>query len=114
MIDKAIVFKLRTMNADDFKKIPDVSEGLEYRFVEAVNTSVSLSEILEKVKTKRYTHSRLRRIALNAFLGITRDDACDNIPYIRVLGFNGRGAQILKDAKNKATLPIVTKSADIP
>lgn len=113
MIDKAIVFKLRTMNADDFKKIPDVSEGLEYRFVEAVNTSVTLSEILEKVKTKRYTHSRLRRIALNAFLGITRDDVCDNIPYIRVLGFNGRGAQILKDAKNKATLPIVTKSADI-
>ncbi len=113
MIEKAILFKLRTMTADDFRKIPDVSEGLEFRFIEAVKTSVTLSEILEKVKTKRYTHSRLRRIALNAFLGITQNDVCEKVPYIRVLGFNNRGAQLLKDAKNKAMLPIVTKSADI-
>lgn len=113
VIEKAILFKLRTMGPDDFKNAPDVSEGLEFRFVEAVKTSVTLSEILEKVKTKRYTHSRLRRIALNAFLGITRDDIFEKVPYIRVLGFNNRGAQILKEAKDKSTLPIVTKSADI-
>lgn len=113
VIDKAILFKLRTLGADDFKQIPDVSEGLEFRFVEAVRTSVTLSEVLEKVKTKRYTHSRLRRIALNAFLGITRDDIYEKVPYIRVLGFNSRGAQILKDAKNKAKLPIVTKVSDM-
>ena len=113
VIENAILFKLRTLSADDFKKIPDVSEGLEFRFVEAVRTSITLSEILEKVKTKRYTHSRLRRIALNAFLGITRDDFYEKVPYIRVLGFNSRGAQILKDAKNKAKLPIVTKVSEI-
>lgn len=113
VVEKAILFKLRTMSADDFNKIPDVSEGLEFRFVEAVKTSVTLSEILEKVKTKRYTLSRLRRIVVNAFLGITRDDICEKVPYIRVLGFNSRGAQLLKDAKNKATLPVVTKAADI-
>ena len=113
VIENAILFKLRTMSVDDFKNIPDVSEGLEYRFVEAVRTSVTLTEVLEKVKTKRYTHSRLRRIALNAFLGVTSGAICQKVPYIRVLGFNSRGAQLLKDAKNIATLPVVTKSSVI-
>lgn len=113
VIEKAILFKLRTMTAQDFEKIPDVSEGLEYRISDAVRSSTTLSEILEKIKTKRYTHSRLRRIILNAFLGVTRDDIYESVPFIRVLGFNDRGAQLLRDAKNKAKLPIVTKSSDV-
>ncbi len=112
-LENAILYKLRTMSADDFSLIPDVSEGLEHRFVEAVRTSVSVREILEKVKTKRYTHSRLRRIVLCALLGVTKSDASAPVPYIRVLGFNKRGAEVLKQAKATATLPIVTKSSDL-
>lgn len=112
-LENAILYKLRTMSIDDFKNIPDVSEGLEYRFFEAVRNSVTLTEILEKVKTKRYTHSRLRRIVLCALLGITEEYTDIPVPYIRVLGFNEKGAEILKKAKNTATLPIVTKSSDI-
>lgn len=112
-LENAILYKLRTMSIDDFKKIPDVSEGLEYRFFEAVRNSVTLTEILEKVKTKRYTHSRLRRIVLCALLGITEEYTDIPVPYIRVLGFNEKGAEVLKQAKNTATLPIVSKSSDI-
>ena len=112
-LENAILYKLRTMSIDDFKKIADVSEGLEYRFFEAVRNSVTLTEILEKVKTKRYTHSRLRRIVLCALLGITEEYTDIPVAYIRVLGFNEKGAEVLKQAKNTATLPIVTKSSDI-
>jgi predicted nucleotidyltransferase len=112
-LENAILYRLRTMSVDDFKNIPDVSEGLEFRFVEAVRGSVTLGEILEKVKTKRYTHSRLRRIVLCALLGITHEYINIPVPYIRVLGFNEKGAEVLKQAKNTATLPIVTKSSDI-
>lgn len=111
-LETTIVYKLRTMSPEDFKKIPDVNEGLEYRFFEAVRNSVTLSEILEKVKTKRYTHSRLRRIVLCALLGITDEYTNIPVPYIRVLGFNEKGAEVLKQAKNTATLPIVSKSSD--
>ncbi len=111
-LENAVLYKLRTMTADDFKCLPDVSEGLEYRFIEAVRTSVSVAEILEKVKTKRYTHSRLRRIILCALLGITKNDTAISVPYIRVLGFNKNGAAVLKQAKDVAKLPIVTKSSD--
>ena len=112
-LENAVLYKLRTMSAADFKAIPDVSEGLEYRFVEAVKNSVSVSEILEKVKTKRYTHSRLRRIILCALLGITKSCFSAPIPYIRVLGFNKRGAEILKQAKETAILPVISKSSDL-
>ncbi len=112
-LENTIIYKLRTMTPEDFKRIPDVSEGLEYRFTEAVRNSVALSEILEKVKTKRYTHSRLRRIVLCALLGITTEYTDIPVPYIRVLGFNSKGAEVLKQAKSKAALPIVSKSSDI-
>ena len=112
-LENAILYKLRTMSVDDFKRIPDVSEGLEFRFVEAVRGSVTLGEILEKVKTKRYTHSRLRRIVFCALLGITHEYINIPVPYIRVLGFNEKGAEVLRQAKNTATLPLVSKSSDI-
>ncbi len=112
-LETAILYKLRTMKPEDFKNIPDVSEGLEYRFYDAVRNSVSVSEILEKIKTKRYTHSRLRRIVLCSFLDIKKSDAAAPLPYIRVLGFNEKGASLLKIAKEKAVLPLVTKSSDI-
>lgn len=109
----AILYKLRTMTPDDFREVPDVSEGLEYRFCEAVRTSTSLDEILEKIKTKRYTHSRLRRIILCSFLGTKKEDTSAPLPFIRVLGFSEKGAGILKIAKETATLPLVTKPSDI-
>ncbi len=112
-IEGAILYKLRLMTPEDFLLLPDVSEGLEHRIYSAVRSSVSLNEILEKIKTKRYTHSRLRRIILCAFLGITKEDINVPVPYIRVLGFNEKGAMLLKEAKEKASLPIVTKSSDI-
>lgn len=109
----AVLYKLRTMSVEELSSLPDVSEGLEHRIYLAVRSSTTLDEILEKIKTKRYTHSRLRRIILCAFLGITKADALTPVPYVRVLGFNEKGAELLKKAKEKATLPIVTKSSDI-
>ncbi len=112
-LEAAIICKLRSMSVEDFKKIPDVSEGLEYRLFDVVKTSSYLDEILEKVKTKRYTHSRIRRIIICAFLGIKKEDVLAPVPFVRVLGFNENGAKLLKKAKETATLPIVTKSSEI-
>ena len=112
-LENAVIYKLRTMNVEDFRNLPDVSEGLENRLFNAVRSSNSLDEILEKVKTKRYTHSRLRRIILCAFLGIAKSDLLMPVPYIRVLGFSSKGASLLKEAKEKSLLPIVTRASDI-
>ncbi len=107
----AVLAKLRTMCAEDFAKIEDVTEGLENRIVDAVRTSVSLEEIYNKIKTKRYTHSRIRRIILRAYLDISKEYSTD-APYIRILGFNSKGKELLSQMKKIAVLPIISRYAD--
>lgn len=110
--ESAILYKLRNMNAEDLKQIDDVSEGLENRIIDAVKTSSSLDELYDKIKTKRYTHSRIRRIILRAYLGITKD--CPKEPqYLHILGFNSKGKDILAQMKKVANLPIISKYSDI-
>ena len=111
--EMSLMFKLRTLTPEDFKKLPDVSEGLEYRIYDAVRNSNSYSELLEKIKTKRYTLSRIRRILLFAYLDITKEILETPVPYIRVLGFNEKGASLLKLCKEKSKLPIITRVADL-
>lgn len=108
----AILAKLRTMTAADFVQIEDVTEGLENRIIDAVRVSASLDEIYTKIKTKRYTHSRIRRIILRAYLGITKQYTFD-VPYIRILGFNDRGRELLSEMKKEAVLPVISRYADI-
>lgn len=112
-LEIGILSHLRRMTKEDFAVLPDVSEGLENRIFDAVRTYGSVDEILEAVKTKRYSMARLRRIIMSAFLGIKEEDSIGPPPYIRVLGFNDKGREILSVAKKTATLPIVTKASQL-
>ena len=109
----SLLFKLRAMTPENLRELPDVNEGLEYRIYDAVRNSTSYNELLEKIKTKRYTLSRIRRILLFAYLGVTKELLETPVPYIRVLGFNEKGASLLKQCKEKAKLPVITRSADL-
>lgn len=111
--EKAVLAVLRKMSADDFSKIEDVSDGLENRLCQLAKEAVSLEELYDGVKAKCYTHSRIRRIILRSFLGIEKGSYPDEPPYLRVLGFNENGKALLSKMKDKATLPIVTRTADI-
>lgn len=108
-----VLSQLRRMSAEEIAALPDVTEGLENRIFTAVQKAASLEDFYRIVKTKRYTLSRIRRIALYAFLGLDRQLAAIAPPYLRVLGFNARGLEILSRAKTDASLPIVTKYAQI-
>jgi len=77
------------------------------------STEPSIESILKKIKTKRYPQSRIRRILFNAVLGIGKEYKALNPPYIKVLAMNEKGKNILKQARKKATLPIITKPAAI-
>lgn len=110
--ERAILSRLRMLTAEDIAKAPDVSEGLENRIFNAIQSATSLEELYDIVKTKRYTHSRIRRIVTALYLGILPEDR-EAVPYVRVLGFNDRGLEILKKAKETATLPVITKPAAI-
>ena len=110
--ERAVLAKLRCMTANDFLQIEDVTEGLENRIAEMVKISTSLDELYDNIKTKRYTHSRIRRIVLKAYLGINKHFT-ENVPYIRILGFNQKGKEILAGMKKSADLPIINRYSDI-
>lgn len=85
-IEAAVLYRLKTMAVQELAVIADVSEGLENRIAEVTAQYNSLSEILDHLKTKRYTMARLRRILLSAALNITQDKAKKPVPYLRILG----------------------------
>ncbi len=111
-LEFSILCCMRQLSAEDIGLSPDVSEGIEYRIHEAALKARNLDELYTLAKTKRYSHARIRRIVLHAFMGFVADDYKGNPPYIRVLAMNDKGKEILKEAKEKAKLPIVTKASD--
>lgn len=112
-LETAVLADLRRCKPSDFCGVPDVAEGIEYRIIDAVKSSVSLTEVFDKVKTKRYTHARIRRIILSLFLGITAEDVNALPPYIRVLGLNDNGRAMLREMKSRFFFPVIMKYSDV-
>ena len=107
LLDRAMVAHLRTLTPEKLRLAPDISEGLENRIISAANNFSTMDEILAFVKSKRYTHARLRRIILSSYLGVTADLQKQPIPYIRVLGMNENGAKILSLASKRTKTPLI-------
>ena len=101
---------LRTLPEEAFEAMPFGSEGLWSKVMRACRNENSIEEILAACKSKRYAMSRLKRMLLSLYLGLSREDLRREIPYLRVLAFNDRGRQILRTAKETAALPLVSGS----
>lgn len=110
-IENAVLSKLRTMNRDEIADAPNVLMGLENRIYDAVRDATSLEELFELIKNKRHTLSRIRRIVLSSFLGITKNDLKIPPSYVKILGMNNNGKEILSTAK--CNLPINTSLAQL-
>ncbi len=98
--EKEILYTLRKMSLEEILDLPDVNEGLENLIKNAANSCNNVSDLVNIVKSKRYTQTRIQRILLYALLGITKKDMQNSKkvnPYIRVLGFNDNGKQMLSD-----------------
>lgn len=109
--EKVILYKLKSLSKNEFKELPDISEGLENRFIKVINNSKNIEKILLEIKTKRYTMSRIKRIIMAAVLDIKNEIQNNDVPYIRILGADEKGIEILRKSKNFA-LPVVTKYSD--
>ena len=103
--ERAILYRLRTMQDEEFEALPYGSEGLWRRLMHASRRYATLEEILEATKSKRYTRTRLDRMVMCAFLGITREMMAAPVPYARALAFNTTGKAILKTARSRGLFP---------
>ena len=112
VFEKQIIYNLRVMSINEIANLPDVSEGLEYALKKAANISNNLDDLIENIKSKRYTLTRIRRILLYSLLKLTKKDmevSKKVNPYIRVLGFNNKGKYLLSEAiKQNPRLEVIT------
>ncbi len=115
VLNVAILSRLRTLTPEQIKNVMGVSEGLHNGIYKEIRRCQSVEQIVENLTTKRYTSSRIRRILISAVTGVTKELLMGKeTPYIRVIGRNEKGDEILKKAKQTAKIPIVQRGADIP
>lgn len=112
--ERAILSRLRTMRDEEFESLPYGSEGLWRKLMRNARTCSSLEEIIHATKSKRYTRTRLDRMVMCAFLGLTAQDLSTPAPYARVLAFNDTGRKLLKFARQNYSLPNIGESMDHP
>ena len=101
--ERAVLGKLRTMSDAEFEMLPYGSEGLWRKLMHACRSEATLDGIIAATKSKRYTRTRIDRMIMCAFLGISLQDMLSPVPYTRVLAFNDRGRIALKTARQTGT-----------
>ena len=113
VLEAAILSRLRFLSEDAFGRLPGAAGGLGQRLYRAARTEASVRGIVEQVKTKRYTDSRIRRMLCCAALGIDEDMQRGEPPYARVLAADPRGRAYLSSIRGESRLPILTKPAAV-
>ncbi|NLB80400.1 MAG: nucleotidyltransferase [Clostridiaceae bacterium] len=111
-LDNGVMAHLRSIPINQLAEISGVAEGIENRIKRAAIYHTTVEEVISCVKTRRYTYSRIRRIIINSLIGITNAEITKPPEYIRILGLNDRGREMLNKIKKTAKIPIITKVAD--
>ena len=110
--EKEIIYTLRKMSIQEIGELQDVSEGLENLIKQAADSCNTLEDLINSIKSKRYTRSRIQRILLYILLDITKKDIQESYkvnPYIRVLGVSNHGKELLSEiSKKRSKYPVIT------
>lgn len=99
-------------NPNILKEIPEASEGIDNKIIQNIGKANSLDELINLCKSKRYSYTRLNRILCHVLLCVDKEllSLRKSPPkYIRILGFNNKGREILKEIKQNSEINIVNK-----
>lgn len=107
-------YKLLSTTPARLGEIYGMAEGIEYRLkeqMERLPSTADFDQWLKAVKTKRFTYTRLSRLACALLLELTPAEVKEynKAPYMRLLGFNAKGQQVLSRAKKTSAHQIIAK-----
>lgn len=105
--ERAMLARLRGMSEAEWAQLPFGSEGLWSKLRRAVQTERSVEEILCAAKSKRYPRTRLQRMLMCGYLGITQTDLARPLTYVRVLAFDERGRAFLRRMRQSAAICVI-------
>ena len=117
-LSDVMLYAIRRMNTAELAALPDVAEGFENVLYRAVREARSLTEFYEKIKTKRYTLARCKRIVASALLGITSDQVrklaqSREGSYLKVLGFRRQARTLISEIAKRKTAPLFLRNSDL-
>ena len=102
------LLKYKIITDKDLSIYLDVDEGIENRLKKIINEINNIDELINKVKSKRYTYNKIRRMFMHILIGLTKEDNKTlNLDYIKVLGFNKKGQNYLNSIKKDINISII-------
>lgn len=109
------LLKYKILTDNNLNKYLTVDEGIENRLKKIINDCNSIEDIINKVKTKRYTYNRINRMLIHILIGLTKKDKekIQKNEYIRILGFNSKGKKYINKIKKDTNIPIVSSLKNI-
>lgn len=110
---KTLASQIMTSELSDFRHFSYFEDGLEFALKNALNNVNDYHQLKKALVSKRLPESRIQRFLINLvmhydntlFASLTQPCAA---PYLRVLGFNDRGREILRAIRDSSDLPILT------
>lgn len=104
------ILKYKVLSKDiNINKYQTVDEGIEGRIIDNITKVTTYEELIQNIKTKRYTYNKISRMLLHILTSFTKEEASNiDIDYIRVLGFTTKGQEYLSKIKKNITIPIIT------
>ncbi len=103
---------ITSVNLDEYLS---VDEGLDSRLKKVISKSSNLDELIQNVKTKRYTYNRIMRMFIHILIGVKKRDKESILKneYIRILGLDPSGQKYINSIKKELSLPLVSKFTNV-
>ena len=117
-VDEELFFNLlkyKIISEDNLDKYLTVDEGIDNKLKKVIMDCNNINELVDKVKTRRYTYNRLRRMFIHILLSFTKEDreSITTNTYIRLLGFDDLGQAYINENKKDFKLPLLTKVTNL-
>jgi len=95
-------------SAEYIDSLPSGGEGLGNRILKQLRYASDLDDLTDRVKSRRYTRTRIQRLFAQLVLGIEREERTS--PYIRVLAAGPGGRTLLRGMSGGElnSIPLIT------
>lgn len=105
--ERAMLARLRGLSDEEWALCAHGSEGLWSKAMKAARRESTIEDIIQAVKSKRYPRTRIQRLLLCAYLGISAKDLTYPLCYTRILAASETGRQLIRQIKNAGDLPLI-------
>ena len=108
------ILKYKIITEKKLEKYLDVDEGIENRLKKIIYKTQNIDDLINQIKTKRYTYNRIKRMLIHILIGLTKEDNQKIVlDYIKILGFNKKGKLYLNKVKKDLNIALKPQKSSL-